>query len=1296
MAESTDWRSRRGVQANASSGTRWSSGSNASHGGSGRHSRRGGKKSGRSKVAKVLPTLPAPFRPHAALLKEYAALVPRVKPQWLDNPKNIVYLYTQARLGAPPPFQCTEGFVTGWRDPVFRCTAVLDEEHNIVATGDGKSQKEAEKAAALDGMFLLVERDFVANPPPSVNAAKAPAELSVTLSDGATVVSLDRAREFIDWVCHTGHFGKPDVAVTEASERRGRRTVTSGWHAAVLLAGTEVGVAHAGSKKLAQNMALLNTAVALEKEDPEGWRRFHATVKAGAPIGRAPHVNFRASLELEEDMRVVYDNLRRSELYEKRPRTTAAPHAFADAAPAALGARRSALPPLSEERHQEKSAHMLAALNEYQTDERVKDIRTQRHSLPVMQKSGDLLVKIEMNQVTICMAATGSGKTTQIPQILLDDYILRGQGSRCNIICTQPRRIAAISVAQRVARERGEPIGQTIGYQVRFDHRLPRPHGSITFCTTGVFLRRLQSALNEDRDGATGHSFLDDLTHIVVDEVHERDVETDLLLVVVKRLLAERAERGKNVIRLVLMSATIDPTLFQAYFTELSPHARATPVVDIPGRSFPVDKHYLDEVYTRLRALDLPRNAGGWVWNEKNVRDYLDREIMRQGGLSPVAAGSEPMSTVDDLELPYPLIALMIADVLARSDDGHVLVFLPGWDEIKAVHQTLLNTRQYPLRGLALDDREQYEIHVLHSSIPVQDQQAVFEPVRHAGIRRIILSTNIAETSITIPDVVFVVDSGRVKEKRYDPERRLSSLVSAWVGTSNLNQRAGRAGRHRPGEYYGVLSKARYDRLSVHQTVEMKRVDLSNVVMHIKALDIPGMDVEAVLAAAIEPPAAERVTAALRDLERVGAMDFNQNLTSLGKVLQQLPLDVSIGKMCLYGAFFRCLDPVLLLAAILTNRDPFMAPMHLKREANIIKDSFCPPMFRSDALCVLNAFYEWTRLQGVSSSQASRFLTNNMLSRATMMQIQQVKQNLFQSLEKADVIKVIRSSTAAVPRYRRRVRETDPEFNTNAKSTPLLCALIAVAMSPNFAIRSGERSLRTSQDKSCFVHPASVCHAKFTKDKEPAAGGAFVGDKKILAFSEKIRNTSGQTASSSGNAMTFLRSCTRLDPLTYMLFGASDARVLGNGLECDSWLPVTGHYDTLDTLERLKHVMDTCMLRIFEGIGKRRLAPPQPAHTPASGTQTPQTAVPDTSLEGTPQDSPAETPRGPSRIQLTSWNSDDEADTDDQADALLQSLPPPDRSLSPRELEEFDHMTTAVVQILDHYATEQSWDAPHA
>jgi HrpA-like RNA helicase len=287
--------------------------------------------------------------------------------------------------------------------------------------------------------------------------------------------------------------------------------------------------------------------------------------------------------------------------------------------------------------------------------------------------------------------------------------------------------------------------------------------------------------------------------------------------------LADRKARNKP-IKVILMSATIDPTLFQRYFPDS--RGRPAPVAEVPGRTFSVERHYLDDIVPELKN-GLPPAMGGWVFQEKNVAEYLSRELSRDKALFTPITGI-------DLEIPYPLVALTIAYVMQRSDDGHVLVFLPGWDEIKKVADILLDsTGRYPLLGLRFADSRKFSVHYLHSTIPAAEQREVFKPPPK-GVRRIILATNIAETSVTIPDVVYVVDTARVKEKRYDPDRHMSSLVSAWVGSSNLNQRAGRAGRHREGEYFGLLSRLRYESLDPHQLVEMKRSDLSNVVMHVK------------------------------------------------------------------------------------------------------------------------------------------------------------------------------------------------------------------------------------------------------------------------------------------------------------------------------------------------------------------------------------------------------------------------------------------------------------------------------
>jgi small subunit ribosomal protein S24e len=626
----------------------------------------------------------------------------------------------------------------------------------------------------------------------------------------------------MEYYCKRYRFPKPDIEfsqVAQKSKKGAKKGGVTSWEAVIAVGGRKIGVGSANNKKAAQIRCYLDVTQYLESCDPDLWQDFiHAMPSTDTPDRMAPHLVFQMSDSLNEDIQGLCADIRNSTLHRNAPPANVASEE--QTMPTWTGAR---LARLSMEEHGVKSQYLQDKLQKYRTQPEHKRMRDSRQALPVTSRAQSILDQIDANDVTIIMAATGSGKTTQIPQIILDSYIDKGQGSKCNILCTQPRRLAATSVAERIADERGDRLGGEVGYQVRFDTKLPQPNGSITFCTTGIFLKRMQSSLGVGAN-PTSVGVMDQITHIVVDEVHERDIDTDLSLVVLKRLLADRKARGIP-LKVILMSATIDPTLFQNYFKNDA--GIPAPVAEVPGRTFPVEKHWLNETVAELR-----RNpTASWVFNDRNVADYLARELTP----NPELFGPD---TGMDLEIPYPLVALYIAHVLKQSDDGHVLVFLPGWDEIRKVAAIMMEGRN--LLDVNFQDESKYSIHYLHSTIPAAEQRQVFTPPPK-GVRRIILATNIAETSITIPDVVYVVDAGRVKEIRYDPERHMSSLVSAWVGSSNLNQRAGRAGRHREGLYYGLVSHNRYNSLNTHQTVEMKRSDLSNVVMHVKVRELDYM-----------------------------------------------------------------------------------------------------------------------------------------------------------------------------------------------------------------------------------------------------------------------------------------------------------------------------------------------------------------------------------------------------------------------------------------------------------------------
>ncbi|KAJ7071028.1 P-loop containing nucleoside triphosphate hydrolase protein [Mycena amicta] len=1035
---------------------------------------------------------PAPIHDRGHILAEHSTPEKPLPDKACQRTKEFL-------LGGVPKYDSVQGLLNGRQ--IWRTTVQLETTPPVIAVGDDPVKSESLMLAALSSALQLHRMGILDNPP----KIKPTSATTVTLSDSTPVLSWTTIRRRFG-------FGKPDVTFEENR---------NGWEAFMDVGGRRIGIGKANSKKNAQITCYLDVTAYLEGCDPDLWKAYLEAAHAGTALGMAPKVYFEMSDQLDDEIRdlCVDQSLPMLRCPETLCRLLPPPPRF-DRRP--QNPRREA----------------------YLSDPRLETLRKQRMSLPVYTRAEDVLAHVRDHEVTICMAATGSGKTTQIPQLILDSFIERGEGASCNIVCTQPRRLAALSVADRVAKERGETLGQSVGYQVRFESKLPEEHGAITFCTTGVFLKRMQSNLSND-NRFEGRS-LDDVTHVVVDEVHERDVDTDILLVVLKQMMQDRKKRNIP-LKIILMSATIDPTLFQQYFPD--EHGRPATVIEVPGRSFPVTKHFMESFLP-----DILRGPASWIMREPQVAKYVDRET------SPVMFSNQE----DEIDIPPQLVAATVAHVLQLTDSGHVLVFLPGWDDIISVQ-----------KGTNFNDPSRYSIHLLHSSIPLAEQQVIFEPPK-PGVRRIILSTNIAETSVTIPDVVYVVDTAKIKEQRYDPQRHMSSLVSAWVGTSNLNQRAGRAGRHRPGEYYGLLGSAHAQVLHAYQTVEMKRVDLSNVVMHVKALNFPGMSVEDVLGACIEPPLPERVAAAMKDLQMVGALDANKDLTSLGRVLLQIPVDVQLGRLVLYGCFFRCLDQALTLAAILSNRDAFMSPMHLKAESSKVKLGWTNPQFRSDALAALAAFNAWWALQSRGEYiTANRFCSDNFLSKPTLLTIQKIKVHLLQALFRAGVIDVSAGGTASAPLGMRNV-QVPPALNVNGDSQALLAALIAIASQPKFAIRTGEKSFRTSQDKVVFIHPSSVNNRKHTMSENH-------DEKQLYAFMEKRQN-----ATTSSTPQTNLVTTTRLDPLSYMLFGAYKLQVAERGLECDGWLPVVGNVDALDDIQRLKTLMESSMLRVFEGITMRR------------------------------------------------------------------------------------------------------------
>lgn len=545
--------------------------------------------------------------------------------------------------------------------------------------------------------------------------------------------------------------------------------------------------------------------------------------------------------------------------------------------------------------------------------------------LPIRSEemSSSIIQAIEDHDVTIITAATGSGKTTQVPQMILDEYIAAGNGSLCSIVCTQPRRVSAISVANRVASERQQPLGREVGYKVRFDQHPTEAGRGVTYMTSGYLSRLLEVDSLE---------LLNQYSHVILDEVHARDVDTDLVLTHLKNHLGNRTfARARKMPKIILMSATINAGFFQTYFEELGSNAKVT-TINVPGKMYAVEHKNLDHILSELQDSDpqhLSRlladpDTGRYVKEQTDFTVNTSMVITDTDKASD-AKNNDVTSTPRDLFVPISLIHLMLVRLLSASDTGDILVFMPGLGEIEALETLLLNDS---LSQHKVSNLERFRIFKLHSAL-YQTNYDVFEEIP-SGCRRIVLATNIAETSITLPGVRFVIDTGLSRQNTFDQVTQSGTFGLQWISKAEIVQRKGRAGRTQAGVYYGLYSQARYDAMSDAPTPEILRVSLDQLVLRCASSQssqvpsthwpqLPGIeDVQAghVLLTTPSPPEMSYVAAAGRQLHYIHALAANGKPTPMGLVLSALPLTPTAAKTVLLGMIFRCFDSTLIAGAM--------------------------------------------------------------------------------------------------------------------------------------------------------------------------------------------------------------------------------------------------------------------------------------------------------------------------------------------------------------------------------------------
>ncbi|KAG2187395.1 hypothetical protein INT44_005083 [Umbelopsis vinacea] len=576
-------------------------------------------------------------------------------------------------------------------------------------------------------------------------------------------------------------------------------------------------------------------------------------------------------------------------------------------------------------------------------------IQEQRESLPIYKLRNALVQAIAENQMLVVVGDTGSGKTTQMAQYLAEE----GFANRGKIGCTQPRRVAAMSVAKRVAEEVGCRVGQEVGYTIRFED-CTSPDTRIKYMTDGMLLRE---CLIDPK--------VSQYSVIILDEAHERTISTDVLFGLLKR-----ATKARPDLKLIITSATLDADKFATYFENC-------PIFTIPGRTYPVEILYTKEPEA----------------------DYMDAALI----------------TVMQIHLSEP--------------PGDVLLFLTGQEEIDTAAEILYER----MKALGPDVPELIILPV-YSALPSEMQSRIFEPTP-PGSRKVVIATNIAETSITIDGIYYVVDPGFVKQNKWDAKLGMDSLVVVPISQAAARQRSGRAGRTGPGKCYRLYTEAAYRNEMLPNSIpEIQMLNLAMTVLNMKAMginDLLNFDF-------MDPPPETNLITALEQLYALQALDDEGLLTRLGRKMAEFPLEPPLSKMLIESVDLGCSEEILTIVAMLTAQNVFYRPKEKQAAADSKKAKFHQP--EGDHLTLLTVYNGWK-----ASKFSAPWCFENFIQARSMKRAQDVRKQLLGIMDryKHDIVSCGRNykkaCRALVGGYFRNAAKKDPQegYKTLLEGTPV-------------------------------------------------------------------------------------------------------------------------------------------------------------------------------------------------------------------------------------------------------------------
>ncbi|XP_049932027.1 DExH-box ATP-dependent RNA helicase DExH7, chloroplastic isoform X3 [Nymphaea colorata] len=791
-----------------------------------------------------------------------------------------------------------------------------------------------------------------------------------------------------------------------------------------------------------------------------------------------------------------------------------------------------------------------------------------RASLPIAELRGRFLHLLNENDVVVVCGETGCGKTTQIPQFILEEMIESGTGGSCNIICTQPRRIAAISVAERVSTELCEPLpgsnDSLVGYQVRLENAW-NEKTKLLFCTTGILLRKLN-----------GDKFLSDVTHVIVDEVHERSLLGDFLLIVLKDLIKKPSCRSSSKLKVILMSATADASLFSKYFG-------CCPIITAEGRLHHVTTYFLEDIYESLNyhlPSDSPASISGDAYQRKEfgskARELLkgrkntqlsswgDETILAESYINPhyhenlYEAYSERtrqnLKNLNEDVVDFDVLEELVYHIDEGYPDGAILIFLPGLTEINMLFDKL--AASYHFGGLSSD-----WIFPLHSTLSSTDQQRVFL-CPPDGIRKVIIATDIAETSITIDDVVYVVDCGKHKEMRFNPKRKMSNMVEEWISQASAKQRSGRAGRVKPGVCFRLYTRYRFEEcMRKFQVPEILRMSLVELCLQIKSLSLG--DTKMFLEKAMEPPHEAAVSSAI-------AMLY---------------------EMMLYGSIFGCLSPILSISAFFSYKQPFLyhrdeklnvekAKISLVADQRDYNNDLDMGYKHSDHLVLAVAYDKWINILTEKGEKAAQnFCKASFLSSSVMYTIRDMRVQFASLLAEIGFINLPRTDGRVKKKLDIWLNDLSQPFNLYSRHSSVVKSILCAGLYPNIAAteegmtavpcgsiqKSSFSSSAKDQlqwydgEREVYIHPSSI--------NANARGFQFP----FLVFLEKVETSK-----------VFLRDTSVVSPYSIMLFGGSVCiQHQAGSVTVDGWLKLSATAQIGVLLKELRYTLDSVMKELI-------------------------------------------------------------------------------------------------------------------